>query len=78
MDHKEFLNGPIEHVVIFKTFAHERIAQEFAKIRVIRPLVKIQITGIFKVDCPTQPGISSCEEPCNIPNSCSGREDLTH
>lgn len=51
MDHEEFLNGPVEYVVILKTLAHEEIAEKIAKIGVIRPAVKPQITDIREVGC---------------------------
>ena len=51
MDHEELLNRPVEYVVILKTLADEEIAEEFAKIGVIRLVVKPQITDILEIGC---------------------------
>jgi hypothetical protein len=51
MDHKEFLNRPVEYVVMLKTLAYEEIAEKFAKIGVIRLVIKPQIADILDVGC---------------------------
>lgn len=51
MDHEEFLNRPVEYVVILKTLAQKEIAEKLAKIGVIWLFVKLQITDILEVGC---------------------------
>jgi hypothetical protein len=51
MNDEELLNRPVEYMVIFETLAHKEVSEEFAKIHVVRPLVKIQITDILEIGC---------------------------
>jgi hypothetical protein len=51
MDHIEFPDGPVIHVIIFKTFADKEIAEELAKVGVFRLVVKSQSQNMVEIPC---------------------------
>lgn len=44
------VHGPVEHVVVLKSFANEEITEDLAEVRVIRLVVEAERTSVVQVD----------------------------
>ena len=45
----EFLDGPVEDMVVLKSFADEQIAEGLAEVGVVGPVVKLQALDVLEV-----------------------------